>query len=175
MQIIKQFVYWKERKRKTWERGVGRLCHIFVPLSKLSPGHPWQCFRAGGWSWALPGAALCSSPRVSSQFAFYIEEPECLACSQLHLEKLPLKWFPKSSAGNYPSSCWYKAEWAVPAATKAAHAERPASLFESWIGQLLGRGLGFASSVSLLDAAARHQMSYCTILIEKSFSKNWSV
>lgn len=136
--------------------------HGSVSEQMLELGTAWSC-------------SLCSSPRVSSHFAFYILEPERLACSHLHLEKLPLKWFPKSSAGNYPSSCWYKAEWAVRAATKAAHAERPASLFESWIGQLLGRGLGFASSVSLLDAAAQHQMSYCTILIEKSFSRNWSV
>lgn len=124
MQIIKQFVHCKRGKSKTWERGVGRLCHIFVPVSKVSPGHPWQCSRAGFWSWALPGAALCSSPRVSSQFAFYIEEPEHLACSHLPTSgktsiemvskelcwKLPQQLLVQSRTGCYSSHksspCW---------------------------------------------------------------------
>lgn len=146
-----------------------------MPVSKVSPGHPWQCFRADVGAGHCLELLSAQAPGWAPTLLFPLKSPECLACSHLHLEKLPLKWFPKSSAGNYPSSCWYKAEWAVPAATKAAHAERPASLFESWIGQLLGRGLGFASSVCLFDAAAQQQWSYCTILIEKSFSKNWSV
>lgn len=59
MQIIIQFVYWEGKKEKTWEGG-GRktFSHFFVPLSRLSPGDPWWCFRAGSWSWALPEAAL---------------------------------------------------------------------------------------------------------------------
>lgn len=113
-----------------------------MPVSKVSPGHPWQCFRADVGAGHCLELLSAQAPGWAPTLLFPLKSPECLACSHLHLEKLPLKWFPKSSAGNYPSSCWYKAEWAVPAATKAAHAERPASLFESWIGQLLGRGLG---------------------------------
>lgn len=162
MQIIRQFVYWEGEKARRGRKTATFWCH--------SPD--WALGTHGRVSGQDLGAGhclkLCSGPRLSSHFAFSMGEPECLACSHLHLEKLPLKCFPKSSAGSCPSSCWDKAEWAVRAATKAAHAERPASLFESWIGQFLGHGLGFASCVSLLDAAAQHQMSYCTILIEKS-------
>lgn len=125
MQIIRKFVYWEGGEKKSFrKRGRKTLPHFCATLLT----DPWAPMAV---SEQVLGAGHCSSPRVSSQFAFYIEEPERLACSHLHLEKLPLKWFPKSSAGNYPSSCWYKAEWAVTAATKAAHAERPASLFES--------------------------------------------
>lgn len=161
MQIIRQFVYWEGEKARRGRKAATFWCHSpdwalgthgSVSGQDLELGTAWSSAQAQG---ELP---VC----------FFHWRARALACSHLHLEKLPLKCFPKSSAGSCPSSCWYKAEWAVRAATKAAHAERPASLFESWIGQFLGHGLSFASCVSLLDAAAQHQMSYCTILIEKS-------
>lgn len=94
----------------------------FVSLSKSSPAEWLQFLRAGRFFELSTDQSclLLKHHNLNFWFAFYTEEPDHLAHSNLHLEKLLLKWFPNSYAGNYPCSCCYNAEWAVKTVQKTS-------------------------------------------------------
>lgn len=173
IQIIRKFVY-QEGEKKKLERGRKTLPHFCATL-QTEPWGPMAVFQSRffelgtDWSCSLlkPQAELLVCflhwrARVFGVLAPTSGKTSIEMVSKELCWKLPQQLLIQSRMGCYSSHksspCW----------------ETNLSFFESWIGQLLGHGLSSASSVSLLDVVSQHQMSYCTILIEKSFSKSWS-